>query len=145
MDCGCIICRSIIPFKDSMWRKYLYKHSNVLSTCDYFWTLSILFNLCLFAFIYNRQPSCGKSSFCIWGDTKPPQLNRSKNTAKVVVRLTVVFRTAMCLITSSVPILFSTQTEELIILIGWVLIIGFIIYCSYCCKMYLLINSCLKL
>jgi len=93
VDCGCIIRRSINSLKVSMYRYYDVNTYTVLSTCGYFWTLSILCTSCLCDCLllhHDRPPTCGKLLFYIRGYTKSSTEHKQKY-CKVVVGLTIVF------------------------------------------------------
>jgi hypothetical protein len=94
VDCGCIIRRSISSLKVSLWRITPFNKYIVLSSCGYFWTLTILCTsyLCVVAFSY-FVTACHlvESSRSIYEETQNPQLNAHRDTAKIVVGLTVVF------------------------------------------------------
>ena len=93
VDCGCIIDRSIGSLKVSVWRIDVFETYNVLSTCGYFWTISILCTSSLCDCLHLHHdcvPFCGKLLFYIWGGTKSSTENTQKY-SKIVVGLTVVF------------------------------------------------------
>ena len=76
-----------------MSRKYLFNHSNALSTCRYFLILSKLCSSCVCDCLHlehDRPPSSGNSRPISEG-TQNPQLNTRRNTAKIVVGLILVF------------------------------------------------------
>ena len=114
VDCGCIICRSISSMKVTLWRIAPFQTYNILSICGYFDILySCVFSLCVFAFTYiTAARHLMESSRSISEGTQNPKLNRCKNTAKIVVRITVVFWSDICLFTYSLPIFFINANQR---------------------------------